>query len=69
MNEYNKEHVLKSILKITTDIDKNIDELLKARINKNSEEEGKALFKMEGMMVASLQEFSRLYDYINDNVK
>lgn len=69
MNEYDKEHILKSILEITTDIDKNIDELLKARINKNVEEEGKALFKMEGMMVASLQEFSLLYDYINDNVK
>ncbi len=41
-----------------SDIDNCISELLKARTEHNSENEGKALFKMEGLMVSTLQHLS-----------
>ena len=39
-----------------------IDELLKARVGHNQENEGKALFRMEGLMVATLQQLDCIID-------
>ena len=43
--------IRQSTRKLYDDIDSCITDLLKARLAKDSEEEGKALFRMEGLMV------------------
>ena len=58
------ERIRKEINILYSDIDACITELLKARTDKDSESEGKALFKMEGLMVATLQDLSCIEDYL-----
>ena len=49
------EMIISESQSLYSDIDCCITELLKARIEHNSENEGKALFKMESLMVSTLQ--------------
>lgn len=58
------ERIRKEIDTLYSEIDTCISELLKARTDKDSEAEGKALFKMEGLMVATLQDLSCIEDYL-----
>lgn len=58
------ERIRKEIRTLYNEIDSCIDELLKARTDKDTEAEGKALFKMEGLMVATLQDLSCIEDYL-----
>lgn len=58
------ERIRKEISNLYSDIDGCITELLKARTDKDSEAEGKALFKMEGIMVGTLQDLSCIEDYL-----
>lgn len=58
------ERIRKEINILYSDIDACITELLKARTDKDSESEGKALFKMEGLMAATLQDLSCIEDYL-----
>ena len=62
--ESEDERIRKEINTLYSEIDTCISELLKARIDKDSEAEGKALFKMEGLMVATLQDLSCIEDYL-----
>ena len=62
--ESKDEKIRKEINILYSDIDACITELLKARTDKDSEAEGKALFKMEGLMVATLQDLSCIEDYL-----
>ena len=64
LRESEDERIRKEINILYADIDACITELLKARTNKDSEAEGKALFKMEGLMVATLQDLSCIEDYL-----
>lgn len=64
-SEYKR--IKKEIRTLYNEIDSCIDELLKARTNKNTEEEGKALFRMEGLMVGTLQDLSYIDDWLNSN--
>ena len=54
--------IRQSTKKLYDDIDSCITDLLKARLPRDSEEEGKALFRMEGLMVATLQQLSCILD-------
>ena len=58
--------IIESIERLYNDLDKCVTDLLKARMDKNTEAEGKALFTMEGLMVACQQELSFLHDYLKD---
>ncbi len=51
-----------STQELYNDIDSCIDELLDARKAKNENGEGRALFRMEGLMVATLQQLSCIID-------
>lgn len=61
---YEKQKVLDSIDNLYKDIDNCMTRLLKGRVNKNDDMEGRALFEMEGLMVSTQQELSCLRDYI-----
>ena len=62
--ENEDEKIRKEINTLYSDIDTCISELLKARTDKDSEAEGKALFKMEGLMVGTLQDLSCIEAYL-----
>jgi hypothetical protein len=46
------------------DLDGVTTDIVSARLNHDTEAEGRALFRMEGMIVAAQQQLSFLYDYI-----
>lgn len=48
------------------DIDKCCSELIHARTAHDEEAEGKALFKMEGLMVGTMQQISCILDFFED---
>lgn len=62
--ESGKEKIRKEINTLYSDIDDCISELLAARTNRDTEAEGKALFRMEGLMVGTLQDLSCIEDYL-----
>lgn len=62
--ESEDEKIKKEIRTLYKEIDSCIGELLKARTNKDTGAEGKALFKMEGLMVRTLQDLSCIEDYL-----
>jgi hypothetical protein len=62
--ESEDERIRKEISTLYADIDSCISELLAARTNKDAEAEGKALFRMEGLMVATLQDLSCVEDWL-----
>ena len=64
LTESEDERIRKEINTLYSEIDACITELLKARTDKDSEAEGKALFKMEGLMVGTLQDLSCFSDYL-----
>jgi hypothetical protein len=63
-----KREVLNSIEKLYDDIDGCITNIVRSRLTKDTELEGRSLFHMEGLIVASQQELSFLHQYINDNI-
>lgn len=63
------EKMLKSISSIYGDIDACIGNLVKSRLNKDTELEGKASAEMESLMVASAQEFTCIMDLFKDLLK
>ena len=60
------EKMLKSISSIYGDIDTCIGNLVKSRLNKDTELEGKARAEMESLLVASQQEFGCVTDLLED---
>lgn len=58
--------MLKSISSIYGDIDACIGNLVKSRLNKDTELEGKASAEMESLLVASQQEFGCVTDLLED---
>lgn len=61
---YTAHQLKESIERLYGDIDVCITDLIRARLNKDAEGEGKALFKMEGLMVATEQELTCIGDYL-----
>lgn len=64
--KYIDAELIKSTKGLYNDIDSCIDELLKARFDHNQENEGKALFRMEGLMVATLQQLDCIIDSLQE---
>lgn len=63
-----KDKILKSIEDLYNDIENCIVSLINARVNKDTDAEGKALFKMESLMVDCQQELTCLHDILSDGV-
>ena len=61
-----KEKVLESVKDLHNEIDQCIGDLVKARINHDEKMEGMMISQMETLLVQSQQEFSYLYQIIND---
>ena len=60
--KYIDTELIKSTKDLYNDIDSCIGELIKARFDHNQENEGKALFRMEGLMVTTLQQLDCIID-------
>ena len=60
--KYIDAELIKSTRSLYFDIDTCITELIRARTEQNEENEGKALFRMEGLMVATLQQLNCIID-------
>ena len=64
-----KKELKKSTEKLYDDIDTCISNIIKSRIQHNTEEEGRAIFMMESLMVATLQQLTCIFDYFKYNEK
>ena len=64
--DYTAKQLKESIERLYSDIDTCITDIIRARLNKDAEGEGKALFKMEGLMVATEQELTCIGDFLGD---
>ena len=64
LKESEDERIRKKINNLYSEIDTCISELLKARTDKDAEMASKALFKMERLMVGTLQGLSCIKDYL-----
>lgn len=62
-----KEEAIKSIEKLYPELDKCVTDIVKARLDRNSEAEEKALFRMEGLIVRLSP--ARLYRTIKEKLK
>lgn len=60
--KYIDAELIKSTRSLYFDIDTCITELIRARTEQNEENEGKALFRMEGLMVATMQQLNCIID-------
>lgn len=60
------EKIREEINTLYSEIDLCIWDLIKARTDKDAKAESKALFKMEGLMVATLQDLSCIEDYLDN---
>jgi len=63
---YTAQQLKESIERLYGDIDACITDLIRARLNKDAEGEGKALFKMEELMVATEQELTCIGDILEE---
>ena len=59
-----KAKVIESIEELYQDLDKCVTDIVRARLNKDAIAEGRALFSMEGLIVACMQELSFIHDYL-----
>ncbi len=60
------EKLKQSTTELYNDIDNCVSELIHARTAHDSEAEGKALFKMEGLMVGTMQQITCILDFLDD---
>ena len=60
----NREQLINELAKLHNDIDQCIGGIVHSRLNKDSQAEGKALFRMEWLMVATLQDLGCTIDYL-----
>ena len=60
----NREQLINELAKLHDDIDQCIGDIVDSRIKKDHQAEGKALFRMEGLMVVTLQDLECTIDYL-----
>lgn len=60
----NREQLINELAKLHDDIDQCIGDIVDSRIKKDHQAEGKALFRMEGLMVATMQDLGCAIDYL-----
>lgn len=65
-NKIELKNILDSVSSLYADIDSCIGNLVKSRMEDDTEMEGKACAQMESLMVASAQEFTCIMDFLKD---
>lgn len=60
----NREQLINELAKLRDDIDQCIGDIVHSRLKKDSQAEGKAIFRMEVLMVATLQDLDCTIDYL-----
>ena len=60
----NREQLINELAKLYDDIDQCIGDIVHSRLNKDSQAEGKAIFRMQYLMVATLQGLECTIDYL-----
>lgn len=60
----NREQLINELAKLYDDIDQCIGDIVDSRLKKDHHAEGKAIFRMEGLMVATLQDLECTIDYL-----
>ena len=60
----NREQLINELAKLHDDIDQCIGDIVDSRVKKDHQAEGKALFRMEGLMVATLQDLECTIDHL-----
>ena len=60
----NREQLINELAKLRDDIDQCIGDIVDSRLKKDSQAEGKAIFRMEGLMVVTLQDLGCTIDYL-----
>lgn len=60
----NREQLINELGKLYDDIDQCIGDIVDSRLKKDHHAEGKAIFRMEGLMVATLQDLECTIDYL-----
>lgn len=59
----NREQLINELAKLYDDIDQCIGDIVDSRLKKDTRAEGKAIFRMEGLMVATLQDLECTIDH------
>lgn len=60
----NRKQLINELAKLHDDIDQCIGDIVDSRLKKDHQAEGKALFRMEGLMVVTLQDLGCTIDYL-----
>lgn len=60
----NREQLINELAKLYDDIDQCIGDIVDSRLKKDHHAEGKAIFRMEGLMVATLQDLECTIDHL-----
>ena len=60
----NRKQLINELAKLHDDIDQCIGDIVHSRLKKDSQAEGKALFRMEWLMVATLQDLECTIDHL-----
>lgn len=60
----NREQLSNKLAKLHDDIDQCIGDIVDSRLKKDHHAEGKAIFRMEGLMVVTLQDLGCTIDYL-----
>ena len=60
----NREQLINELGKLYDDIDQCVGDIVHSRLKKDSQAEGKALFRMEWLMVVTLQDLGCTIDYL-----
>lgn len=60
----NRKQLINELAKLHDDIDQCIGDIVHSRLNKDHHAEGKAIFRMEGLMVATMQDLECTIDYL-----
>ena len=64
-----KKDIITSTTILQNDIQKCISDLIDARVNRDRIQEDGALFKMESLMVSTIQEFDCIIDYLKEGTE
>ena len=60
----NRKRLINELAKLHDDIDQCIGDIVHSRLKKDSQAEGKALFRMEWLMVATVQDLECTIDHL-----
>lgn len=64
-----KKDIITSTIILRNDIQKCLSDLIDARLNRDRTQEDGALFKMESLMVSSVQQLDCVIDYLKESTE